>query len=66
VLDGKTGILVQPSDEAGFAHALLQLIQQPDDRRRLGSAARAWVERNFTIGPVARKYAAFYEQVLAA
>jgi glycosyltransferase involved in cell wall biosynthesis len=66
VLDGKTGILVERNDEGAFANAIRDLVALPESRRRLGSAARSWVEQNFTMAPVARQYAAFYRQVLAA
>jgi glycosyltransferase involved in cell wall biosynthesis len=64
VLDGQTGILVQRNDEDGLANALRSLLQRPQQRCRLGAAARAWVERNFTMSRVAHQYAEFYRQVL--
>jgi len=65
VLDGRTGILIEPNDEPRFAQELAELIQRPERLRVLGDAARDWVEEKFTIGPIAEQYAAFYEAVLA-
>jgi glycosyltransferase involved in cell wall biosynthesis len=65
VVDGRTGLLVEPSDEESLATALCGLLQQPERRRRMGTDARAWVERNFSMGQVAQQYCSFYERVLA-
>jgi glycosyltransferase involved in cell wall biosynthesis len=39
--DGRTAVLVPPGDEAALAAALLRLVDRPDERDRLGRAARA-------------------------
>jgi glycosyltransferase involved in cell wall biosynthesis len=41
VLDGRTGLLVEPEDEAGLADALITLLGDPERCRRLGEAGRA-------------------------
>ena len=64
VLNGETGMLVGTDDEQGFAAAVASLLKRPDLRSRMGSAAKAWVQQNFTIGRVAPQYAAFYQRVL--
>jgi glycosyltransferase involved in cell wall biosynthesis len=65
VVNGETGVLVEPDDEQGFSDALSRLLQQPDDLRRLGNAAGLWIERHFTVGRIASQYQAFYESVLS-
>jgi colanic acid/amylovoran biosynthesis glycosyltransferase len=40
---GLDGLLVAPSDTAGLAQAILELIRDPELRRRLGASARARV-----------------------
>ncbi len=65
VLDGQTGILVQRNDDDALVEALRDLLQQPERRGLLGSAAKTWIEENFTMSHVAQQYAAFYRQVLA-
>lgn len=44
VLDGKTGMLVNPDDPAETADAIRQLMNDKELRARLGSAARAFAE----------------------
>lgn len=47
VLDGETGLLVEPNDPAALAAALARAIADPELRRRLGEAGRARVTRHF-------------------
>jgi glycosyltransferase involved in cell wall biosynthesis len=65
VLNGETGMLVEPNDEEGFAHALSTLFEQPENLQRLGNAAGEWIEANFTVGKIAPQYQAFYETVMS-
>lgn len=46
VVDGKTGLLVPPQRPAQLAAAFEKLIHDPELRRRLGAAGRAWANRN--------------------
>jgi phosphatidylinositol alpha-1,6-mannosyltransferase len=48
VIDGVSGILVPPSDPTALTEALLRLLREPELRRHLGQAGRAWVEREMT------------------
>src|SRR6516164_3826499 len=49
VVDGQTGMLAPPSDSTALAHALRQLLRDPDLRLRFGNAGRARIEQNFRI-----------------
>jgi glycosyltransferase involved in cell wall biosynthesis len=49
VEDGVTGRLVSPGDPDALASALLGLLDDPDEARRLGAAGRELVRRDFTI-----------------
>src|SRR5205085_5682494 len=48
IADGETGFLVPPRDPEALAACLRQLLVQPGLRARMGRAARARVERDFT------------------
>jgi glycosyltransferase involved in cell wall biosynthesis len=61
---GVTGFLVPPRDPAALAARLYQLWERPDLRDRMGRAARARVEREFTWRTVARRTAALYQTLL--
>jgi phosphatidylinositol alpha-1,6-mannosyltransferase len=44
VLDGETGILIEPDDVEALADALIQVLRDPELARRLGEAGRRRVE----------------------
>lgn len=47
VQHGRTGLLVPPADPVALRHALQALVDQPEQRRRLGVAGRARAEELF-------------------
>ena len=49
VVDGQTGMLVPPGDSTALAHALEQLLRDPELRLRFGDAGRARIEQHFRI-----------------
>ena len=59
------GLLVPPADPAALAKAVLQLVDDPDEARRLGAAARRRVERHFAVRPMVERMASLYERVVA-
>jgi len=48
IVDGETGLLVEPDDEPGLAEALVSLLSNPERCRALGEAGRARVEQACT------------------
>jgi glycosyltransferase involved in cell wall biosynthesis len=64
VIDGETGLLVDPGNAAGLAAAVERLLE-PSLRLRLGAAGRARVAECFAIDDAARRYATFYAELLA-
>ncbi len=60
---GVTGLLVPPRDPESLADALRELISRPRLRLRMGRAARARVEQEFTWSTVARRMEDLYRSV---
>jgi glycosyltransferase involved in cell wall biosynthesis len=48
VLDGRTGLLFEPGDAAGLARQVRRLIDEPELRRTMASAARTWALERFS------------------
>jgi glycosyltransferase involved in cell wall biosynthesis len=64
VVHGQSGLLVPPGDSTALAAAIRRLLVEPDLRRRLASAARARVEREFSAEDMVRGVAAAYVELL--
>ena len=64
VLDGETGLLVEPGDVEGTAEALLSLLRNPERAAALGRAGRRRVEEHFTLQHHARQVQEVYGAVL--
>jgi len=64
VIDGETGLLVEPDRPADLAAAVLELLAQPDLRQRMGQAGRRLVAERFNARLMARTTMALYEQLL--
>lgn len=45
---GETGYVVDGRDDAAVAARLIELLSDPDLRKRMGTAGRAWVEQEWT------------------
>jgi colanic acid/amylovoran biosynthesis glycosyltransferase len=64
VEDGEEGILVPPGRVDPLADALERLVRSPDERRRMGRAARRKVERDYDVATSARRMRAVLEREL--
>ncbi len=64
VKDGESGFLVPPRDPQALASRLRHLLDNPDERARMGRMARQRVEREFTWAVVAQHTAALYRELL--
>jgi glycosyltransferase involved in cell wall biosynthesis len=53
------------NDPAGFAAAVVQLIEQPAVRQRLGAGGRALVERQYSLRAAAGRLDELYERIAA-
>jgi len=65
VIDGETGFLVPERDHGALASRMALLLGDAGLSRRLGSAARAMVERKFDLIAQTRALEALYDEVLA-
>jgi glycosyltransferase involved in cell wall biosynthesis len=63
--DGVDGVLVPPRDVASLRAALEQLLGDPERRARLGAAARAKAEREWSREAMAEALARVYEETAA-
>ena len=63
VRDGETGVLVPPGDSMGLAQAIRDLLLQPERRRVLGLAGRAWVQQEFSEEVNVRRLMEAFRQI---
>lgn len=66
VVDGGTGVLVEPRDAAALAQALLRLSADLNQAQAMGTAGRARVFERFTLDRMVNYYAAAYSQLGAS
>jgi glycosyltransferase involved in cell wall biosynthesis len=64
VRPGETGLLARAGDAADLARRIDQLLERPHEIRRLGVAARAAAEREFSVEWQAKRYLELYRQAL--
>jgi sugar transferase (PEP-CTERM/EpsH1 system associated) len=60
-----TGLLYEPGDRDGLAQALARYAAEPELRVRHGRAARERVLERFSLEGMVRRYADFYDELLA-
>jgi glycosyltransferase involved in cell wall biosynthesis len=61
-----TGLLIPPGYPEAISKAVLRLLRNPDRRRRMGEAARAWIMEHFVDERVLGLAAVFYKSMLSA
>lgn len=64
VTDDETAVLVPPQRVAPLVDALVELVDDPDRRKRMGSAARHLVEREYTWERSAAQLGGIYRSLL--
>ena len=60
-----TGILIPPCNAAAISEAILKLLRDPKQRRRMGNAARAWVTDHYANTRVLGLIAEYYKTLLS-
>jgi len=63
VVEGETGLLVDPGDAPGFAGAIARLLDDPELAIAMGRNGRARVEGRFGLDGMIRSYEAIYEGI---
>jgi L-malate glycosyltransferase len=63
VVEGRTGVLVEPRDHSAMAREIVHLLKDDGLRQRMGEAARARVAERFTVERMVEGTAAVYESV---
>ena len=66
VIDGTTGLLVPPGDDAAMSVAIESLLGDPGRRRRMGEAGRERVRTEFTVQSMVAKTAEVYRAAAAS
>jgi glycosyltransferase involved in cell wall biosynthesis len=66
ITHGINGLLVEPEDYGGLAQALLTLLRDPLLAQRYAQAARATIEKHFSLNEVADKYVELYRQMVGS
>lgn len=64
VRDKRTGILVQPSDSNALANAIIELIENENLRKKMGTEGRKIIEKEYNWENIAKKYENVYYNLL--
>jgi glycogen(starch) synthase len=64
VVDGETGLLVEPDDETALARAIVTLLQDPERATQLGLASRERAQRVFSLDRCAEAYDSLYRRLI--
>ena len=64
ITDNETGFVVPMGDRAAFTKATQRLMLEPELAARLGAAARAKIETEFSVSKMVERYAEMYRRVV--
>ena len=64
IIDGETGLLVEPENSKSLTHALIKLIEDKQLRERMGIAGKKRYEEKFTDHIMAKNMIDFYHQII--
>ncbi|MBL8254170.1 MAG: glycosyltransferase, partial [Candidatus Competibacter sp.] len=65
VIAGRTGALVEANDVGALKTAMHALAQDPEERTRLGTTGRQFVESRFTVAKMAEAVQLSYAELIA-
>lgn len=64
MVDGETGFTVSPKNHKDFAKRILELLQNPELRQRMGIQARKRVEERFSTTVVTQQNIEYYKEIV--
>jgi len=64
VIDGQTGLLVEPEDADALGSAIARLVDDPELAAKLGAAGRERMQNEFSIDTMADRHVDLYESIL--
>jgi len=65
VLDGQTGILIEPNDAQGLAQAVISLLENEEERKRMGLNAKNRVNEKFSAQSMVDSIAQIYVSLIS-
>jgi glycosyltransferase involved in cell wall biosynthesis len=63
IINGVSGLLVEPDNPIAVANAIQEVITNPDWSRGMAEAARTKIEREFRIENIAGKFVSLWQDV---
>lgn len=63
IKDKWNGLLIDPADERQLAETIRYLVDNPEERARMGANARRYVEEEFSWQKVAARYSSIYQKL---
>jgi hypothetical protein len=64
IVDGETGFICEPGDEAGLAEALEKVLRSAELRRKFGEAGRRRLETEFSVEKTVLDIKAAFEKIV--
>lgn len=61
---GRYGVLVPPGDEQAFTDAVVRLVRDGTERRRIGQAARRFIEEEYSVGVAVKRLEETYLELV--
>ena len=61
---GRTGILVPKDDESAFVQAMLRLVENREERLRIGAAARNFIENDYSLDSAVKRVEDVYLEIM--
>lgn len=65
IIEGETGYLVRPGDDAAMAERIIELLRDTEKAKRMGERGRARVQKLFSVEALIRRTEGLYERLLA-